>query len=314
MRDLPTFIKGLHDYIRLALAPLIKRIDDLEGNAEAMGKLTAGSVSNLDDRVKALETCADENPMWEQVKAEWEAKFSQLTAQEAPNFAERVGEVVGKAYDDPNSWLASKDYVKAAVKAAIFPDDRVAQLVAEAVAAIEPPKGDKGEDGKSITLDDVRPMLESALELTLMKLALEVERRNTDRMQAWEANANATLQRAIDNIPKPKDALSVTDFSAKLLEDGRTLRVSLGDGEREKYADVRLGHVLDAGPWMPGKTYDIGDGVTCMGSYWIAKEQTDEQPTGESTAWRRAVSKGRDARRVDLPKQPSQPVRLTERD
>lgn len=173
-------------------------------------------------------------------------------------------------------------------------DGIVARRVDAAVAALPVPKD--GADGRSVTLDEVRGILDVAL----AQWELAAERRMTD-----------FLQRAVDLIPKPRDGVDGMGFDDLVIEhDGeRALSFVLRQGEREKRFDAHLaGVILDRGFWDRGREYKAGDGVTFHGCFWIAKRDTQVQPA-PGDDWRRAVNKGRDARGgTDLPIRNDRPV------
>jgi hypothetical protein len=82
------------------------------------------------------------------------------------------------AIPSPVSSEEVRDLVEGRIKSLDFP---------------EPQKGEKGDDGKSVNLDDVRPMLEAEV----AKWALDFERR-----------ASGVLERAVDKLPKPEEPSS----------------------------------------------------------------------------------------------------------
>jgi integrin beta 3 len=66
--------------------------------------------------------------------------------------------------------------------------------------------------------------------------------------------------------------------------------ISLRAGDRLLTKEVELlGMPVDRGIYRSGMSAKAGDGVTYGGSYWIAKQDTDESPTGPSHHWRLAV-------------------------
>ncbi len=155
--------------------------------------------------------------------------------------------------------------------------------------------GRDGVDGKSITADEVAPILESKI----AEWALDFERRAQD-----------VLQRAIDRIPAPKDgrdgrdgingkdgrdAFELEDFAAEQDADGRVvLRFVRGDLRRE--FTLRLPLFIDRGVYKADEQYERGNGVTWGGCFWLAQKDTPEGKPGESADWRLAVKKGRDGR------------------
>jgi hypothetical protein len=156
------------------------------------------------------------------------------------------------------------------------------QRVKEAVAAIPRPRD--GEDGESVTPEDLHPIMM----LELSKWALDFERRAAD-----------VLQQAVSRIPSPpapRDALQLEDFDLALEDDGRTVTLSLKRADAQVSKSITLPTVLDAGFYREDKTYSKGDGVTFGGSFWIAQKATDSKPETGNDDWRLAVKKGRDLR------------------
>jgi hypothetical protein len=181
-------------------------------------------------------------------------------------------------------------------------DDRIKALEGRIVEKGDPGKdgepgrdgkdGIPGADGKSISADDVAPLVESAIARGL----LETERRGMDM-----------IQRAIEAIPKPekgadgtngKDGLDAFGFDDMTMEyDGRRgFSFKFMQGERVKTFDFVAPLVLDAGFYQEGKSYEAGDGVTFGGSYWIAKTETTQKPGVASEDWRLCAKKGRDGK------------------
>lgn len=162
----------------------------------------------------------------------------------------------------------------------------------EKIGAIPHPKdgrdGLDGKDGKSVTLDDVRPYLDAEL----AKWALDFERR-----------AQETLQRAIDRMPKPKDgidgkhgrdAFNLEDVQLSLGEDERTLTLAFVRGEERAERTISLSHPIYRGVWRQGE-YVKGDCVTFGGSAFIALRDTGSKPETDDS-WRLCVKRGRDGR------------------
>lgn len=207
--------------------------------------------------------------------------------------------------------------IKAAVQAAVYAipkakDGRdvdmaeVEALVAKAVEALPIPKDGaqpdmdalrehlselvdkipRPADGKSITAEDVAPMLETQV----AKWALEFERR-----------AHDTLQKAIDKMPVPKDGKDGRDgvgFDDLEVEfDGaKTVTFKLVRGDVTKQFDLTMPVVVDCGVFKDGHVYTPGDSVTWAGSYWIAQKETGAKPDSPESGWRLAVKKGRDGK------------------
>lgn len=150
-------------------------------------------------------------------------------------------------------------------------------------------RGVPGVDGKSITMDDVSPIIEAAI----AKGMLELERRGMDQ-----------IQRCIDRIEKPKDgapgkdgrdAFDLEDIHAELADDGRTLTLAWVRGEARVERQLTLPHVIYRGVHQQAKQYQRGDSVTFQGSTWIAMRDTSSKPETDDS-WRLAVKRGRDGK------------------
>lgn len=143
--------------------------------------------------------------------------------------------------------------------------------------------GRDGADGKSVTVDDLRPIVEAAA----ARWELDFERRASD-----------VLQRAVENMPAPvdgkdgRDALSVDDFDVTL--DGRVFTFALRCGENLVKREIKVPFPLDRGPYRSGVAYEKGDTVTYGGSQWIALRDTKSAPPSDD--WRLCVKKGKDGK------------------
>lgn len=179
----------------------------------------------------------------------------------------------------------AREAVAAWTKAQPPPPAPSAEDVAAAVAVYlkaHPPAD--GQDGTSVSLEDVQPLLDQAFN----GWALEFERRASD-----------VLERAVARMPAPKDGrdgLDVSNLSVELDEDCRTVRFVLADGERRHVATCRLPIPLDRGVFRDGAAYERADCVTFGGSLWMAQKDGPTGRPGTSPDWRLAVKHGRDAK------------------
>lgn len=154
-------------------------------------------------------------------------------------------------------------------------------------------KGDPGAEGRSITLEDVRPVVE----LAVREAELELERR-----------AEFVIQRAADRLPKPRDGVDGApgrdgddgfSFDDMFVEhDGeRTVTVGFRRGDAVKSTTIVIPANIDRGVYGVGKAYQHGDGVTYGGDYWFAvRDSAVGESPGNSDAWRLAIRKGRDGK------------------
>lgn len=162
--------------------------------------------------------------------------------------------------------------------------DDVRPLIEQAAKAIPSPKdGAPGRDGKSVTVEELMPMFEAQV----AKSMLDLERRGMD-----------TIQRCIDRIEKPKDGVDGLGFDdMEIVHDGeRTFTITLIRGDRKKQFPFKIPSLIERGVYRDGVTYERGDGVTAGGSYWIAQKDTTLRPGDNNSDWRLAVKKGRDGK------------------
>lgn len=172
------------------------------------------------------------------------------------------------------------------------------------------------QDGKSITVEDVKPLIFDYIERQIEKLpkaedgldgldALDIEilpainpdkayprgvyathngglwksHKNTEGMNGWDCIVNG-----VSDIEVNYDG--ERDFSIK------TIRAN---GE-EITKGFKIPIVIDKGVFRDGQNYVQNDGVTFAGSFWIAKKDMPKDKPGSSDDWRLAVKRGRDGR------------------
>jgi hypothetical protein len=145
-----------------------------------------------------------------------------------------------------------------------------------------PQKGDKGDDGKGVTIEDFRALFDASY----ARFELETERRIMD-----------LVQRTLDRIPLPKDGRDGFGFDdLDVVQTGeRTLEVRFTQGERSKVYAFKFPWLLDRGVWQKEAAYEQGDVVSWGGSSWIAQRADPGKPN-EGDGWRLAVKRGRDGK------------------
>lgn len=149
--------------------------------------------------------------------------------------------------------------------------------------AVSKVKTTPGADGKSVSLDDVRPTLDAFM----ARCELDLERRVQERCE----RAIAALRQPEDG----KDGGSIEDFDIAI--EGRTLTVQMTIGEDIRTRTVQLPIPYDAGVYKSGQAYQSGAIVTFAGSAFIASRDANATEAPEkSTAWRLLVKRGRDGK------------------
>ena len=214
---------------------------------------------------------------------------------------------------------------------------RIADLEARKIPeAVNGKDGRDGEDGKSITPEDVAPMIAAEVANAFAAIPApangvdgkdgtngrdgkdgadgrnvsveDVERMVEGKVAGWaldfERRAQGVLERAVDRIPKPADGKDGRDgvdglgFDDLSVEhDGeRRIALKFSRGEFCKEFAVDLPVVLDRGVYKPDGEYQKGDAVTWAGSLWIAQKDAPETKPGDGDGWRLSVKKGRDGK------------------
>lgn len=165
------------------------------------------------------------------------------------------------------------------------------------------------QDGKSITVEDVAPMIDAAIQKAIAEIpapaapsATEIasafEPRFSELVLSWERQARDVFEKAVDRMPKPrdgKDAIQLDSLEAVMLDE-RTLSLRLSAGDEVLEKSVRIPALIDQGVFSREKAYEKGDGVTYGGCFWIAQKDAPEGVPGGSDGWRLAVKKGRDGK------------------
>lgn len=146
---------------------------------------------------------------------------------------------------------------------------------------------------RPLSADERREMAESMLphvEAAFSKWALDFERNATDIML-----------KAVSNIPEPengkdgRDGLDWSEFDIELKEDGRTLVVSLGSGDKAVSREIKTHIPVFRGSWKADEDYSKADCVNWGGNMWIAKREKPGRPT-DGDGWQLAVRRGADAK------------------
>lgn len=180
--------------------------------------------------------------------------------------------------------------MSAAIDAAISNLPTEERMVATIEAKVASIRGQKGDDGKSVTADDVMPALEQYLERRIAQWELDFERRATERHDRMIS----TFRQPKDGVDGAdgKDGASIEDF--EISADGRSITVSIKLGgeyqKRTAYLDVPIYRDV----YESGRSYQKSDIVTYGGSWWIAVDNTsgDDYPS-KSPRWKLCVKQGR---------------------
>lgn len=250
--DVEKFVAGLHDYLARAFAPLLERIKSLEARELLKG----------DPGVNGKDGSNGINGK--------DGRDGVDGKDGTPGLKGQDGEQ-GQPGADGKDGLPGRDGKDGA-------DGK------------DGSDGRNGIDGKSVTVDEVMPLLEAHF----AKWALDFERRASD-----------VLQRSIDRIPAPKDGrdgkngadgkdgLGFDDM--QVTQNERAVTLALVRGEQRKEFSLQFPVMIYRGVFKEGSGYKAGDAATFGGSLWVARADTADKP-GTSDAWTLAAKRGRDYR------------------
>lgn len=204
---------------------------------------------------------------------------------------------------------------------------RLAQLEAR-----EPLRnGRDGIDGKSVTAEDIRPMVEDVAAKIVSEAKAMVRnyvdsrplpkdgkdgepgidgkdgvsgRDGRDGIQGLSGKDGVNGKDGRDGIDGKdgaagldgKDGLGFDDMTAEMEDDGRVLCLRWVRGEQRKEVRITTGLTIYRGVFQEGHTYERGDLATWGGSVWHCNAETGEKPGDGSKTWTLAVKKGRDGK------------------
>jgi hypothetical protein len=171
---------------------------------------------------------------------------------------------------------------------------------------VDVPEAIKGQDGTSVTLDDVAPMIAAEVERAVA--ALPTPQDGKDAAGIVEALKDdgelvLTLQdgrlirtgiRDGKDGDRGNDGFGFDDMDVAVLDDDRTIELSFRRGEEEKAFTLKWPTMIYRDVFKEGTEYQQGDVVTWAGSLWHCNKATTEKPGTES--WTLAAKKGRDGK------------------
>ncbi|WP_280191186.1 phage portal protein [Delftia sp. PS-11] len=288
--DLKALADAVIQAVRAKMAPLAKRLDEMDGAIKA---LPESLTQDLGERVKAAVDAIPRPKDGEDGKS--------VTAEDvAPIIASEVAKAV-QAIPVP------KDGESVTIEQ-ISPV--VAQQVAKAVADLPKPK-----DGESVPVDEVQRMVDEAVAKAMQAIpvpkdgqagrdALQLELLPCIDMEksyprGTYARHAGGLWRAFETTKGLHGWECVVDGIADLRieQDGRqfTLVARTSSGE-EVSKSVKVAALVDRGVFKMDEPYEAGDGVTWGGSFFIAQKDAPTGRPGEPgcDGWRLAVKRGRD--------------------
>lgn len=172
------------------------------------------------------------------------------------------------------------------------PSEIVARL--DAVEAIERPA--------PLDLADVSEMVKAAVANAAEAMRESLQGRDGLGIAEVKQNADGELIVKMTNgetvnagIVRGRDGLGFDDLALDYDGD-RRLVFRMQRGELVKEFAATLPVPIDRGVWKADGEYHRGDAVTWAGSLWLAQKDAPEGKPEQSSEWRLAVKRGRDAK------------------
>lgn len=248
-------------------------------------------------------------------------RIDELEARELPDIDKKLAEAMEGIIDNDDVKAICEQLI-GAIPAPVIPDftASIDEKVTVAVSKLEKPK-----DGKSVTLDEVAPLIEEAVRKEVDKippakngidaLVPMIDREgnlvftmsdgsvktvgkvvgdhgNDVDMKAVELR----VKELFDAWPKPKDGFSLKHFDASMIDEGRTLLLKFADEELAFTCELPMQTMIYRGVFREGQEYKQGDTVTWGGHLYHCDTDTTDKPDGEQRCWTLAVRRGRDGK------------------
>ena len=280
MFDPESFGAAMGDLIRDAVAPLLKRIGELEDrpvfHVEQVGEAVAVAV-------KALPPAApgkDAPPV------------------DVESLVKRVAELIPK----PENGLPGKDApavdlpALAKAAAALVPPPTVD---VEAIAKLvpKPANGTPGKDAPAVDVDAiVKRVVELVPPAAAGKDGLGLAGAMIDRDGALQITLTNGETKSLGRVvgKDGTDGISFDAFELEYLPESHEMAVKATVGARTKELRYPAGGIRPAGYWRDGTKAKAAEAWVHDGSTWIAIRDTASKPESKGVDWIIAARKGRD--------------------
>lgn len=289
--------KSVQMRIDAAISPLANKIFELEKQIVALTDIEKLVAAEIEKSVSAIPVPVDGKDC--DMEAVKEMIVEQVKAIPAPKDGSSFTLEDAKPIIDKAVELICEDAEKA---------------ISDAVSAIPVPKD--GSNGTSVTVDDVRPIIEAEIEKAVKQIPAPKDGLGmAGSMIDRDGNLIITMTNGETKNLGPvvgKDGLSMESF--EMAYDADAHEVVLKAMAAGKSHEIRYpaGGIHGKGYWRDGLEAKAGEAWVQGGSLWIAKRNTTESPSHSSESWFMAVRKGRDGESVVRRVQsgPAQPIRL----
>lgn len=332
--DPELFGQAMGEAIRKAVEPLKAEIADLrkqidESRAQSLDirQLVADEVAKIPmpENGKDADESAIVDRVTQAIKGEldqWKADTQeQIKAPELPDIKGMVDTAVSEAVKvipapKDGSSVTLDDVRPIIDKAVELICEDAEKAISEAVSAIPAPKD--GSNGTSVTVEDVRPIIEAEIERAVKQIPTPKDGIGmAGSMIDRDGNLIITMTNGETKNLGPvvgKDGVSLESFEMEYLPDTHEVRLTAQAGDVKKSITYPAGGIHGKGYWRDGLEAKAGEAWVQGGSLWIAKRNTTDAPSHSSENWFMAARKGRDGESVvrHVQSGPAQPIRLKE--
>jgi hypothetical protein len=193
--------------------------------------------------------------------------------------------------------------------------EKARDMLLEKVGELKQP-----EDGKSVTVDDVAPMLRKEVEKAVAALpapkdGLGLAGAMIDRDGALQITMTNGEVKALGKVvgEDGHDGLSLDAFELEYLPESHEIQLKATAAGRTKELRYPAGGIRPAGYWREGTKAEAGEAWVHDGSLWIARKSTPTKPATGSEDWIIAARKGRDGERgaKGIDGTPPAPIKLS---
>lgn len=184
---------------------------------------------------------------------------------------------------------------------------------------------ERPQDGKSVTVDDMRPLVDEAVSKAVSAIPVPKDGAPgkdgrdgcdvVDAMQDKDGNLVVSFSDGrMKNVGQVcgkdglngtagkdgRDGFSLENFDAELMKDGRTVLLRFEQGERAFAVELGIPAMIYRGVYREDEEYAKGDTVTFGGSLWHCDAETVKgmkpDAIGEQKSWTLCAKKGRDGK------------------
>lgn len=312
-------VEVVRGYLDSVLAPMQKELEELRQLVKSLPAPAEPTVYVLEeDRVREIA-----QHVVKEAEVDHTQTIADAVASAIPDVSKMVADAVaaiplpvdGKSVTVEDVTPLIQETVAEAIKSVEMPDisvairDQLGELVPvtvdRAVEALPKP-----QDGKSVTIEEVRPILQEMVDAINIPMPAAVHGKDgkdgldvKDMFRAEGGHLIAVLSDGTTRDLGPfvgkdgRDGFSLDSFNASLMEDGRTVLMSFEQGDQSFKAELSIPAMIYRDYFEAGKEYVKGDTVTYGGNLWHCNvEKSSNIPGRENSDWRLCAKKGRDGR------------------